>query len=290
MKPAMDGTRPKPFVFVLMPLGKEFQELYQLGIKEACQRAGAYCERVDEQVFVESILERIYNQIAKADVIVSDMTGRNANVFYETGYAHALNKQVILLTKDGDDIPFDLKHYPHIIYGESIITIREELEPRVRWCVENPSNSLDSVDINLAFTMNKIPLVDSPMVTVYASSKNYFKSFGLVVNLHNSGNRVVEPTSFSLSVVVPDPIEVVGGGPHLSTSQIPDEKLVVNLQSANRIFPDSWHSFQVPCQIPTKKASSIRADNAFDLVLRLHTEIGPKDYPFRLKINFSETP
>jgi hypothetical protein len=282
----MDGTNPKPFVFVLMPFGKEFQELYQLGIKEACEHAGAYCERVDEQVFVESILERIYNQIAKADVIVSDMTGRNANVFYETGYAHALNKQVILLTKDGNDIPFDLKHYPHIIYGDSIITIRKELEPRIRWCVENPSNSLKSVDINLALSVNKIPLVENPTITVHASNKNFFKYFDLMVNLHNQGNRVIEPKSFSLSVVVPEPIEVAGGGVNLSTSQIPDEKLVVNLQSINRIFPDSWHSFKVPCQILTTKASSIAAGSTFNLVLRLHTEIGPKDYPFRLRLNF----
>ena len=58
---------------------------------------GAYAERVDEQIFNESILQRIYNQISKADVITADMTDRNENVFYETGYAHTLGKQVILL-------------------------------------------------------------------------------------------------------------------------------------------------------------------------------------------------
>jgi nucleoside 2-deoxyribosyltransferase len=57
------------------------------------------------------VLERVYNQIAKADIIVAEMTGRNANVFYETGYAHALNKRVVLLTQNANDIPFDLKHY-----------------------------------------------------------------------------------------------------------------------------------------------------------------------------------
>ena len=58
---------------------------------------GAYAERVDEQIFNESILQRIYNQISKADIITADMTDRNENVFYETGYAHTLGKQVILL-------------------------------------------------------------------------------------------------------------------------------------------------------------------------------------------------
>src|ERR1041384_2230704 len=94
----LPNTRPKPFVFVLMPFASDFDDVYRLGIKPACEKAGAYAERVDEQLFQESILQRVYNQIAKADVIVSDMSGKNPNVFYETGYAHALGKPVILLT------------------------------------------------------------------------------------------------------------------------------------------------------------------------------------------------
>jgi nucleoside 2-deoxyribosyltransferase len=101
------STLPKPFVFVLMPFDKKFNDVYQLGIQKACDDVGAYAERIDEQIFGESILQRIYNQIAKADVVVADMTGRNPNVFYETGYAHALGKNVILLTQNANDIPFD---------------------------------------------------------------------------------------------------------------------------------------------------------------------------------------
>ncbi len=109
-------TTPKPFCFVLMPFSEDFDDVYRIGIKEACDKAGAYCERVDEQIFSERILDRVYNQIAKADLVVADMTGRNPNVFYEVGYAHALGKLTILLTQNADDIPFDLKHFPHIIY------------------------------------------------------------------------------------------------------------------------------------------------------------------------------
>lgn len=53
-----DTTAPKPFVFVLMPFDKKFEDIYQLGIKAACSEAGAFCERVDEQIFTESILDR----------------------------------------------------------------------------------------------------------------------------------------------------------------------------------------------------------------------------------------
>ncbi|MCW5852783.1 MAG: hypothetical protein KIT87_22115 [Anaerolineae bacterium] len=116
MQSITQNTAPKLFVFVLMPFRDDFDDIYHAGIKQACKDVGAYCERVDEQTYEGTITQRIYNQIAKADIIVSDMTGRNPNVFYETGYAHALNKRVILLTQKADDIPFDLKDYPHIVY------------------------------------------------------------------------------------------------------------------------------------------------------------------------------
>lgn len=128
-------TLPKPFVFVLMPFEPTFNDIYKFGIKGAVDEVGAYAERVDEQNFTEGILDRIFNQISKADVIVADMTGRNPNVFYEVGYAHALGKITLLLTQNTDDIPFDLKHRPHTVYEGKIETLRKELEPKLRWAI-----------------------------------------------------------------------------------------------------------------------------------------------------------
>lgn len=68
------GNEPKTIRVCPDAIGEEFSELYKLGIKTACEKAGAYCERVDEQIFNESILAPIYNRIAKADIIVSDLT------------------------------------------------------------------------------------------------------------------------------------------------------------------------------------------------------------------------
>lgn len=44
----MEDTKPKPFVFVLMPFSENFDDVYELGIKAACKNAGAYAVRVDE--------------------------------------------------------------------------------------------------------------------------------------------------------------------------------------------------------------------------------------------------
>jgi len=110
-----------------MPFDPKFNDIYKFGIKGAAMDVGAYAERVDEQIFTEGMLERVFNQISKADVIVADMTGRNPNVFYEVGYAHALGKIVLLLTQAADDIPFDLKHRQHTVYHGKIEDLKKEL-------------------------------------------------------------------------------------------------------------------------------------------------------------------
>jgi len=135
------STKPKPFVFVLMPFEPKFDDIYKFGIKGAAQDAGAYAERVDEQIFGEGILERVFNQINKADVVVADMTDRNANVFYEVGYAHALGKTVLLLTQNASDIPFDLQHHPHTIYAGQIDTLRKELIPKIEWAIKESAKT-----------------------------------------------------------------------------------------------------------------------------------------------------
>ena len=117
--------------FVLMPFSNEFDDIYQLGIKSTCNEMKLSCVRVDEQIFDHSILKQIYNQIENADILIADLTNQNANVFYEVGYAHGLKKRVILLTKNIQDIPFDLKHYPHIIYGNKILTLKEKLKVKL---------------------------------------------------------------------------------------------------------------------------------------------------------------
>ena len=100
-------------------------------------------ERVDEQIYREGILERIYRQIEAADIIIADMTGQNPNVFYEVGYAHAKGKLCILLTSNAADIPFDLKHQRHIVYDKSIVTLRRELEKEITGCVESLKSTVE---------------------------------------------------------------------------------------------------------------------------------------------------
>jgi hypothetical protein len=171
MEDEAKSTKPKPFVFVLMPFDATFDDIYKFGIKGAAEDASAYAERIDEQIFSEGILDRVFNQINKADVVVADMTGRNPNVFYEVGYAHALGKIVLLLTQDASDIPFDLKHHQHTVYGGKIETLRKELTAKLEWAIRESRNiqsisqrspyeiSIGSIYLPLGFSTQPAPLI-----------------------------------------------------------------------------------------------------------------------------------
>lgn len=142
------------FAFVLMPFHGEFDDLYRLGIKETANSLGIKAERVDEQIFTEGMLARIYRQIEVSDIVIADMSEQNANVFYEVGYAHGREKLCILLTKNAQDIPFDLKHYRHVVYDGSISKLRESLTHELAWAksqIETARNSRVKVNLSSAY-------------------------------------------------------------------------------------------------------------------------------------------
>ena len=121
-------VEPREFsVFALMPLSEEFRSVFDDFVK-------AVFEDIDEAQFTvtlasdiqnqQSILQDIVARIARSDLIVADLTDRNPNVFYELGLAHALQRPVILLTQDIEDVPFDLKPYRILEYSTHFAKIQ----------------------------------------------------------------------------------------------------------------------------------------------------------------------
>jgi HEAT repeat protein len=58
----------------------------------------------------------IWRSIQEATFVVADLSGRNPNVLYELGLAHAVQKPAVLLSQQIDDIPFDLRSIRCLIY------------------------------------------------------------------------------------------------------------------------------------------------------------------------------
>ncbi|PKN95996.1 MAG: hypothetical protein CVU43_22995 [Chloroflexi bacterium HGW-Chloroflexi-5] len=121
--------------FVMMPFRDDFRDIYMLGIRETLSNHGYTCTRVDEVEFVGRIMDKILDLIKSSDIVIAEVTEDNPNVYYEVGIAHALNKNVVLCTKESKNIPFDIRDLNHIIYSD-IVDLRSKLEKRLRSLIE----------------------------------------------------------------------------------------------------------------------------------------------------------
>lgn len=102
--------------FVMMPFGQWFDLYYKEIYIPAIKEAGFEPVRADEIFSSGSVVEQIWEQIDKAKVLLADLTGKNPNVFYELGLAHADHKPVVFASGVLEDVPFDLRHLRVIIY------------------------------------------------------------------------------------------------------------------------------------------------------------------------------
>lgn len=110
----------RPRVFVAMQFGEPFDTIYREVIREEGKKLDLDIVRIDELAGPGIIFEDIKRNIAEAKIVIAEITAPNQNVFYELGYAHALNKPTILLAKRGIQLPFDIRSYRVIFYDDSI--------------------------------------------------------------------------------------------------------------------------------------------------------------------------
>lgn len=121
-------------VSIMMPFSSEFNPIY-LTLQEATTSIGFSCVRADDIWEHHTIIQDIVNIIARAKVVICDCSGKNPNVFYEAGIAHAIGKEVILITQFEHDIPFDLRHLRYIRYlpnSEGLAELSVSLQAKLR--------------------------------------------------------------------------------------------------------------------------------------------------------------
>ena len=81
-----------------------------------CKRAGLTVGRADDFFTDASLVDDIWSRIVGARIVIADCTGRNPNVFYELGLAHAYGTPSVLIAQSVDDVPFDIRHLAILVY------------------------------------------------------------------------------------------------------------------------------------------------------------------------------
>jgi hypothetical protein len=138
--------------FVIAPIGSKGSDVrarsdrvYEYIIKEVVLGLG-YGEpvRADKIPDPGMITDQIIGHLLDDDLVIADLSGRNANVFYELAIRHAIRRPVVIMISDGDDIPFDVSQSRAIQFDyrdlASADHCKKELAEQIRSLEKNPDS------------------------------------------------------------------------------------------------------------------------------------------------------
>jgi hypothetical protein len=127
---------PTEICFAIMPFGGWLDGYYESIYCPAIKAAGLLPHRADDLYRPSTIVNDIWAYTKKAKLLIADLTGKNPNVFYELGLAHALAKPAILVAESMDDIPFDLRALRIITYDKNApdwgVLLRSKVEQAIK--------------------------------------------------------------------------------------------------------------------------------------------------------------
>jgi TIR domain len=117
-------------VFVVMKFGdKTLDSAYEGAIKRVIEEFKYSPLRIDEIDDSGSITDQILNQVARSEIVLADLTGERPNCYYEAGFAHALEKEMIFTILKPNKPHFDLAIY-RFIEWETEEDLRVQLRKR----------------------------------------------------------------------------------------------------------------------------------------------------------------
>lgn len=93
------------------------------------------CIRVDESSNSGEIPSNIKDLISESDFVICDLSYNNNGVYYEAGYAHALNKEVIFICQKNHFpfLHFDIRHYNVLLYKKNEMRkFEKQLSDRIK--------------------------------------------------------------------------------------------------------------------------------------------------------------
>jgi hypothetical protein len=96
--------------FVAMPYRVPWFRTVADAVRDAATASGFDAEISGDLATPGPIPDQIWQGIRRAEVVIADVAGANPNVYYEVGMAHALGKELVVLTQDDPKtLPFDIQ-------------------------------------------------------------------------------------------------------------------------------------------------------------------------------------
>lgn len=166
--------------FVIQPFKDDrYEKRYRDTFRPAIESAGLYPYRVDKDPGVNIITTAIEEGIKNSTLCFAEITADNPNVWYELGYAMAIDKKIVMVCEENRQLPFDIQHRKIIKYASQSSSDFEKLKNQITKSIEVALAQSKlvkklSAPVNLSEPEQKHPHVLTALVIV--TSQDHFDS------------------------------------------------------------------------------------------------------------------
>jgi len=162
----------QPTCFVISPIGKEGSDIRRRAdklfthvltpIAIECGYIPLRADKISEPGIIST---QVINHILTDAMVIADLTGPNANVFYELAVRHASRKPFVQIIQKGETIPFDLAGVRTIEIDhqdlDSVSEAKIEIKKQIDAGAINPSGVENP--ISAAINLDKLNRSDDPV-------------------------------------------------------------------------------------------------------------------------------
>jgi hypothetical protein len=139
--------------FVMMPFGGDFEDYYKEIYHSAIEECDLLPRRADSIYRPSPILHDIWSFVNDSALVIADITGRNPNVMYELGLAHAIAKPAIIISNNIEDVPFDLRALRILLYNTNkpnwATELKKAIVNSIKEIINSPSDAVLPTFLNV---------------------------------------------------------------------------------------------------------------------------------------------
>lgn len=139
--------------FVISPIGspesatrERADHVFEYVIEEALRDFEYTPIRADHIAEPGIITNDVIEYIVESPLVIADLTGSNANVFYELAIRHAYEKPTIQIIEEGEEIPFDLASTRTIVFDHSDVESVSAAKDAIIDQIENINDGSESFE------------------------------------------------------------------------------------------------------------------------------------------------
>lgn len=147
------------------PVRKRSDKILRHVIVPVAANLGYEATRADQISEPGIVTMQIIQRLMDDPLVIADLTGRNANVFYELAVRHIFHKPVVQIIQLGEQLPFDVAPQRTIAFDhtdlDSVAACKQELAEQIS-AVEKDPTLVDS-PISAAITVKELRGSGNPM-------------------------------------------------------------------------------------------------------------------------------